>query len=161
MVSIETKEKINPISCIRFFNAVPKLWQSVTGSFGGKLSEASIFAIFAFFDRERESRTVLQVWKLLLLGLYSYSSSYPWTMKYFICSIKHFIDFMNFLRSESLEKSQKVSENLGKSRKILESLRKFQLTVMHLKSFKSRFPVKICQKIVAIKNNVKVVLECK
>ena len=54
-------------------------------------------------------------------------------MKYLIFSIKYFIEFMNFLRSESLEKSQKVPENLGK----------FQLTVMHLKSLLSLVYFKI------------------
>ena len=87
------------------------------------------------FDRESISHgptslKIAVVGTLLLFFILS--------MKYFICSIKHFIDFMNFLRSESLEKSQKVSENLGKSRKISESPGKFQLTVMHL-AFLSRF----------------------
>ena len=40
------------------------------------------------------------------------------SMNYFIFSIKYFIEFMYFLRSESLKKSRKISENLGKSRKV-------------------------------------------
>ena len=55
-------------------------------------------------------------------------SSYPQHPQYFIFSIKYFIEFLNFLRFESLEKYRKISE----------SLEKFQLTVMHLKPFKSR-----------------------
>ena len=52
-------------------------------------------------------------------------------MKCFMFFIKHFIEFMNCLRFESLEKFQFVSKSLGK----------FQLTVMHLKAFESRLKV--------------------
>mgnify|MGYP007048734689 FL=1 len=48
-----------------------------------------------------------------------FSMKYPiFSMKYPIFSMKYFIEFMNFLRFESLENSQKVSENLGKSWKV-------------------------------------------
>ena len=84
-----------------------------------------------FFDRERtlaRSYKFENSWGDLCSSTSRKASStsrkasyFIFSMNYFIFSIKYFIEFMKFLRSESLEKSWKVSKSIIKSPKMSNS----------------------------------------